>query len=328
MESHDEREATEHGKSRTTERFYGDESRRFNGNHQKHTSGAFCPCGAWRGSLGLEPTIDLYVQHIVEIFREVRRVLREDGTLWLNMGDSYAGSQQGIGADGTAYAGPKQATNAGSVGIQAKPRKAHEIGLKPKDLCMMPARVALALQADGWWLRSDIIWSKPNPMPGSYKDRPTTAHEYVFLLTKAERYYYDADAIAEPTAASSLVRYDYPRVGANNKGHSGEYAIQSAEYTEAEKERGYRNKRSVWEIATEAFPGAHFATFPQKLVEPCILAGCPSDGTVLDPFCGSATTVYVAQRLGRRAIGIDLSAEYLALAEKRLLGQTLPMALT
>ncbi len=377
------------------------------GHWKRKETGPFCPCGAWRGSLGLEPTIDLYVQHIVEIFREVRRVLRKDGTLWLNMGDSYAGSQQGIGADGTAYAGPKQATNTGSVGIQAKPRKAHEIGLKPKDLCMMPARVALALQADGWWLRSDIVWPKPNAMPESVTDRPTRVHEYVFLLTKAERYYYDADAIRESHTSESVARFERGGSFVDGRSDGAPYAMQ---HSPLGHNLG-RNKRSVWEIATEPMGyewckgcgmvyttteyrrlsagatrrcttalddsddekcggtrwealetgrlicvaceveyaksavdkmpkaarcrrceqddawGSHFATFPQKLVEPCILAGCPSDGTVLDPFAGSGTVAYVAQRLGRRAIGIDLSGEYLALAEKRMRGQTLPMEL-
>lgn len=352
---------------------------------------AFCPCGAWRGSLGLEPTIDLYVEHIVEIFREVRRVLRKDGTLWLNMGDSYAGSGKGQMGDGSHSSehGSKQGTSAGTLTGRLPTSYAD---LKPKDLCMMPARVALALQMDGWWLRSDIVWSKPNPMPESVTDRPTRAHEYVFLLTKAATYYYDADAIREPatqplgvaalTGQHKVLAED---MGTNGSGASTLGMNQGA---------AGRNKRSVWEIATEPYPEAHFATFPQKLVEPCILAGtserggCPDCGaprervierqaatpsrhgdwkatgeehrndidrkggfydakaittcwrptcdcgqeqtvpaTVLDPFAGSGTVAYVAQRLGRRAIGIDLSAEYLALAEKRMRGQTLPMPL-
>ncbi len=349
-------------------------------------------------ALGLEPTIDLYVHHIVEVFREVRRVLRKDGTLWLNMGDSY-GAQQGVGFNGNKRL------------PEADRNMKVNTGLKPKDLCMMPARVALALQADGWWLRSDIVWSKPNPMPESVTDRPTRAHEYVFLLTKSARYYYDADAIREPQSESTHARY-----GKNGKRPSGQKIAEpgsgikantsfKAATNEAILPNG-RNKRSVWEIATEAYPEAHFATFPQKLVEPCILAGtsergvCPdcgapcqrvvervepraSDGRdqygaysvrtprgelgtpqrqsghgggtaampstrgettgwrptcecdhedtvpgiVLDPFAGSGTVAYVAQRLGRRAIGIDLNAEYLALAEKRMRGQTLPMPL-
>lgn len=229
-EVHDERESQKSGKSRTTDRFYGDESRKFDGNHQKHTAGASCICGAWLGCLGLEPTPELYVQHIVQIFREVRRVLRKDGTLWLNLGDSYSGSGRGLNGDGShsAKPGEKQYTNKGALdsgGVGAKADMhdkrveagaigrywvAPPPGLKQKDLVGIPWMVAFALRADGWWLRSDIIWSKPNPMPESVTDRPTRAHEYIFLLTKSQKYFYDAEAIKEPIADSSIQRINQP----------------------------------------------------------------------------------------------------------------------
>jgi DNA modification methylase len=190
---------------------------------------------------------------MVEVFREVRRVLRDDGTLWLNLGDSYAS----------------------------------------KNLVGIPWRTALALQADGWWLRSDIIWSKPNPMPESITDRPTKAHEYLFLLTKSARYYYDAEAITEQR---TLPRGRVIEVAAS------------------------RNRRSVWMIAPQPFKGAHFATFPEKLVEPCVLAGSRDGDRVLDPFAGSGTTVVVAERLGRVGIGVECKSEYLHLARARMQG--------
>lgn len=452
--------------------------------HQGNTSAtmkpklsAFCTCGAWRGSLGLEPTIDLYVQHIVEVFREVRRVLRSDGTLWLNMGDSYASN----------WPSPNRRNiigNTESAGKRAT-RPPHMSGdLKEKDLCGMPWRVAFALQADGWWLRSDIIekvklycpcgcgfeleeyvrpaqdrdiiWSKPNPMPESVIDRPTRAHEYLFLLTKSARYYYDVDAIREEPKTQGLPSAESLR-GNGWHDHTQDKALGQHFDGGSTTKKGVplagRNKRSVWEIATEAMGwemcerdgtiydasqyrrlprlevfycdldddgevkdktyiiclsckrwehwASHFATFPQALVEPCVLAGTPAKGScsecgapwerrverarsfesgsgragnmpvgkngvslqgggetldirrgpvvhtkttgwastchhdaepspslVLDPFVGSGTTAFVAQRLGRRAVGIDLSTDYLALAEKRLRGQTLPMKLS
>ena len=242
-----------------------------------------CPkCDAIRESegIGLEPTPDLYVQNMVEVFREVWRVLKPTGTVWLNLGDSYVGT----GHKGE-YTAPKYSAgrNGQAIALNNKVN-----GLKSKDLVGVPWRVAFALQADGWYLRSDIIWSKINPMPESVQDRPTKAHEYIFLLTKSPRYYYDTEAIQETTGA---------------------------------------NKRSVWAIATQPYPEAHFATYPEKLVEPCILAGCPLGGVVLDPFVGSGTTMAVAQRLGRKGVGTDLSTEYLALASKRLGSIALPMNL-
>ena len=240
-------------------------------------------CGSNRidNGIGLEPTPEDFCANMVEVFREVWRVLKPTGTVWLNLGDSYV--------------------EKGLVGI--------------------PWRVAFALQADGWYLRSDIIWSKPNPMPESGTDRPTTAHEYVFLLTKSARYYYDADAIREPHSMTSWT------AESDSNGFNSSNVREHARFSQKLYNPSGRNKRTVGEIATQPYPEAHFATYPEKLVEPCILAGCPQDGTVLDPFVGSGTTLAVAQKLVRKGIGTDLSAEYLGLAAKRLSSVTLPMIL-
>lgn len=307
-EKHDRREETKHGKTRTTDRHYGEKSRRFNGNHQKHTAGQFCQlCGAWRGCLGLEPTPELYVEHLVMVFREVRNILRDDGTLWLNLGDSYAG------------AGDRPAGKGNERGQQKKHKTPDvEIGLKPKDLVGIPWRVAFALQADGWWLRSDIIWHKPNCMPESVRDRPTKAHEYIFLLSKSARYYYDHEAIREGNKV-----YHRPAGGYNNdRGIGGGAGGQAARLALGFKNRDVttvgRNKRTVWTIPTRPFKGAHFAVFPPALIEPCILAGCPLGGTVLDPFGGSGTVGAVATGNNRNAILIDLKDDYLKLAKERI----------
>jgi DNA modification methylase len=276
------------------------------------------------GQLGLEPTPEAYVAAMVEVFREVRRVLRSDGTVWLNLGDSYANDGKWGGSSGGKHV---EALH-GNSGIG---RGKRDTGLKPKDLVGIPWRVAFALQADGWYLRSDIIWSKPNPMPESVTDRPTKSHEYLFLLSKSARYYYDADAVREPH------RWQDPELLATNA--QARQGLRLAQRREAgdmsavrqqpelgrEKGRGKngnaesefsastagRNLRSVWTIATAPYPGAHFATFPPKLVEPCIKAGSPEHGVVLDPFAGSGTTGMVAQSLSRRAVLIDLSMDYL-----------------
>jgi DNA modification methylase len=319
--------------------------------------GRFCRrCGAWRGCLGLEPDPELYVSHLVSILREVRRALRDDGTLWLVLGDSFAAS---------------------------RPRNENGSGLKPKDLMGIPWRVAFALQADGWWLRSDIVWAKPNPMPESVRDRPTRAHEYVFLLAKRRRYYYDPDAVREPDCGRAA--------------GAGYLRPERLSYRDARGPRGQRsqwqpgagrNRRSVWSVATQPFAGAHFATFPEGLVEPCVLAGTsptacgecgapwrrvvaseridrrngaavqggwtdPAEklirgraprpgarcvarrmtvgwepgcdhadgsarGLVLDPFCGSGTTGAVSLRHGRDFLGVELNPEYARLARRRL----------
>ena len=269
-----------------------------------------------KGQLGLEKTPELYVARMVEIFREVRRVLRDDGTLWLNLGDSYH-SQPGQ-RKATDLHGTKQATNKGSNDIGSR----NCPGLKPKDLCGMPWRVAFALQADGWYLRSDIIWHKPNPMPESVTDRPTKAHEYLFLLAKSQKYFYDAEAVKEPQSAGTHQRFGKygRRTGAGEKttGSPNGFIRDKATYDLAILPGG-RNRRTVWLISTKPYKGAHFATFPPKLIEPCILAGCPKMGTVLDPFMGAGTTLLVAQQHGRDGIGIELNPAYVAMAQKRLL---------
>jgi DNA modification methylase len=241
------------------------------------SQGAFCQrCGAWRGSLGLEPDYRLYVAHLVGVLREVRRVLRPDGTLWLNLGDCYAMSTKGAGGRG------KQHTNLGSVQTDRAWQIPH--GLKPKDLVGIPWRVAFALQDDGWWLRRDNVWAKRNPMPESCKDRCTSSHEYLFHLTKSARYFYDAEAIKEPNSETSHTGGRYKAVDswkyATVRGDAG--AILRGE---APIPRNGRNKRSVWSLATAPFPEAHFATFPPALVEPCILAGTSARGVC--PSCAA-----------------------------------------
>ena len=314
-------------------------------------------CGAWRGQLGLEPSFDEYVRHVVDVFREVRQVLKPTGTLWVNLGDCYNAATSTPRAASTNRVGYWQA--AGSMGD----RRVNARGLKPKDLVGMPWRVALALQADGWYLRSDVIWAKPNPVPEGVRDRPVRAHEYLFLLSKEGRYFYDADAVREVDSAADIDKKTRARAWALRSGHP---------------------QRSVWSISTQRYRHAHFATFPERLVEPCILAGtseagcCPACGrpwrrhtcvryenpgnrasngprslerraespgfekrllrvldgevweptcacgrdrvpsTVLDPFAGSGTTLAVARRLGRRSIGIELSADYTDLACERV----------
>jgi DNA modification methylase len=264
------------------------------------------------GQIGLEPSYADFVAQMVAVFRDVRRVLRGDATLWLNLGDSYAG---GSIANSTRPGNPDKnggASNRNGLGAVS--------GLKPKDLCGIPWRVAFALQADGWWLRQDIIWSKPNPMPESVTDRCTKAHEYLFLLTKSERYYFDQDAIAEPAVRAGLVLHSYG-TGAKDRADVSEAndrrtRIGLANWNQAQPDT--RNKRSVWEVCTAPYAEAHFATFPPALIEPCIMAGCPKGGTVLDPFGGAGTTALVADRLGRNAILIELNPDYAAMAEHRI----------
>jgi DNA modification methylase len=298
--------------------------------------------------IGLEQSPDDYTAVIVAVFREVKRVLRDDGTLWLNLGDSYAtgagkvGEHPGGGAQGARWRGNGSKHDYGS-GPMTQPNRMPIAGLKPKDLCGIPWRVAFALQADGWYLRQDIIWSKPNPMPESVTDRCTKAHEYIFMLSKSERYYYDQDAIREPLAESSIGRisqenFDHQTGGPKDYGHrtntnrSARKALCNLKekyiaaekwgdrYTgwEARDKTIRRNKRSVWEVATAPFTEAHFATFPPALIEPCILAGCPKGGTVLDPFGGAGTTGLVADRLGRNAILIELNEDYAQMARRRI----------
>jgi DNA modification methylase len=256
------------------------------------------------GQLGLEPTAEEYIDKMVEIFHETMRVLTPEGTLWLNLGDSYTGSKN----DGK----PGKTSNVGNTerGIQVCiPKKG-----RPKNLVGIPWRVALALQSDGWYLRQDIIWHKSNAMPESVTDRCTKSHEYIFLLTKSPKYYFDSEAIQEPIL--------YPRArgmkfgGNKYPGIEGNEIYSGNEY-DASKQTG-KNKRSVWSIPTKPYKGAHFAVMPPDLVKPCILAGCPKNGTVLDPFAGSGTTLSVAVDLGRNAIGIELNPDYIPLIHKRL----------
>ncbi len=273
------------------------------------------------GQLGLEPTPEAYVCRLAGIFAEIRRVLRADGTAWLNLGDSYArDARKGQHKPGDAGKQGYVYDRGNGRASATLDLKAPGPGLKPKDLVGIPWRVAFALQADGWYLRSDIIWSKPNPMPESVIDRPTKAHEYLFLLSKSERYFYDAPAIAEPATETSLKKFtdngtDKQRGhGRRHAGFNGRYARR----LELEGVPSTRNRRSVWTIATEPFPQAHFATFPKALAELCVLVGSPPKGVVLDPFAGSGTTGVVALRHGRSFIGIELNPEYAVMARNRI----------
>jgi site-specific DNA-methyltransferase (adenine-specific) len=258
------------------------------------------------GQLGLESTPDEYVSRMVAVFREVRRVLRDDGTLWLNLGDTYLGTGYGPGTGGCPGV-PGQFNQS-----REKQRIAVPTGLKPKDLTGIPWRVAFALQADGWYLRSDIIWAKPNPMPESVTDRPTKAHEYVFLLSKSPKYFYDADAVREGAAGGR------EKFGGDKWGDKGVDASRNDQGRFDESIVTTRNRRTVWSIATQPFPGAHFAVFPPALVIPMVDAGCPEGGTVLDPFSGSGTTGIVAVERGRSFIGCELNQEYADMARGRL----------
>jgi DNA modification methylase len=323
------------------------------------------------GQIGLEDTPDAFVAQMVEVFREVRRVLRDDGTLWLNLGDSYASapgqatrggppsSSSTLEGNGHRGGGPKLAnlSRVGKSGNKNHPASDHERrpfapGLKPKDLIGIPWRVAFALQADGWYLRQDIIWAKPNPMPESVRDRCTKAHEYLFLLSKGPRYHFDAEAIAEAVAPATVARLaqdvesqagsdrvpgktngtmkavgkgnakTFRGGGAYTQGRSfdNDASVERDSHGNAPNESGTRNRRSVWTVATQPFKEAHFATYPPELIEPCILAGCPVGGTVLDPFGGAGTTGLVADRLQRNAVLIELNPAYAEIARKRLEG--------
>lgn len=324
------------------------------------------------GQIGLEPTLESYIETMVQVFREVRRVLRDDGTIWVNMGDSYSGSwARSSTPGGTLENSPKQRTN---VGSHAGDHDCEIIpaGLKPKDMIGMPWMLAFALRADGWYLRADIIWSKPNPMPESVRDRPTKAHEYIFLLSKSEQYYYDFEAQREAVSGNAHSRGDgvnpkaratpagwdtstgagghgkIHKEGRNSRMHVDRDVahLKQAKCTDPRVKPGdrfghtagwrnkqnesfsaavsglapgdKRNRRSVWEVPTQSFSDAHFATFPEALIQPCILAGCPVGGTVLDPFMGSGTTALVARANGCNAVGLELNPEYIGIARKRL----------
>ena len=267
------------------------------------------------GQIGLEQTPAEYVAQIVAVMREVRRVLRDDGTAWLNLGDSYAGSW------GAQSRGDKHGSPVSAAQIDASPKRTRTgsipagSNVKPKDLLGIPWRVAFALQDDGWWLRSDIVWSKPNPMPESVTDRPTRAHEYVFLLTKSARYFYDADAIAEVSTYpgdNRAKRTDTRKVTDPMCADGGSRARTGNPTGET------RNARSVWTIASQPYAGAHFATMPPELARRCILAGSRKGDVVLDPFNGAGTTGLVALGHHRRYVGTELNAEYIALTHERL----------
>lgn len=311
------------------------------------------------GQLGLEKTPEEYVEKMVKVFREVRRVLRDDGTLWLNIGDSYAAGGNG---GGTA----KQESNRGTRALKGK-RKMAPSGLKPKDLVGIPWMLAFALRADGWYLRQDIIWSKPNPMPESVEDRCTKAHEYIFLMAKSRKYFYNADAIKTPIKDASIAR-----LAQDIEAQEGSHRVpgktngamkavmkmpsgwaNSPNYREGMPEapkrkafdssmaaggskigahKGYfdaegnllvgstANKKSVWEVVTMPFAEAHFATFPEALIAPMIRAGSPDKGLILDPFMGAGTTAVVCKKLNRKFLGIELNLEYIKIAEDRIKG--------
>lgn len=296
------------------------------------------------GQIGLEETPELFVAKMVEVFTEVKRVLKKDGTLWLNLGDSYARNPQNE-TDPNKNAGFSK----GKTCAEARNKRPIPEGLKAKDLIGIPWMVAFALRSSGWYLRQDIIWHKPNPMPESVTDRCTKAHEYIFLLSKSQKYYYDHEAIKQPMAASSFDRLNQDvesqegseRVPGKKNGKMkavGQYVggkkhkniedkgqhlhtfnkTRNYNGQEWENEDGKANKRSVWTVTTKPFSEAHFATFPEDLIVDCIKAGCPENGLVLDPFMGAGTTALVASKLNRNFIGFELSADYIKITEKRL----------
>jgi len=292
-----------------------------------------------QGQIGLETTPEEYIAHLVEIFNEVRRILRSDGTAWINIGDCYAGSGIGRYADGHHSEGKKQATNTGSV-LGCLKRTSSD-GCKAKDLIGIPWMLAFALRADGWYLRQDIIWEKPNAMPESVKDRCTKSYEHIFLLAKNSRYYFDHEAIKEPRkdarnnapVAGSFGAFGPPQSrfrGSGNllrKQRPAPGNIHPSRFCGNIPYNGEdlrRSKRDVWSVATQGYKGSHFAVFPEKLVEPCILAGCPEGGTVLDPFTGSGTTGVVAKRLRRNFVGIELNPAYHKLATERIVAAIPP----
>lgn len=284
------------------------------------------------GQIGLEESPERYIEKLVIIFREVRRVLRDDGTLWIVIGDSYAGYGNRGGGDPT--------TKQRNLGDQSYPRKTTPEGCKPKDLIGIPWMLAFALRADGWYLRQDIIWQKPNAMPESVRDRCTKSHEYIFLLSKSKKYYFDAEEISEPCAESTIKRIKQDidgQKGSTRQQSRGNRPMKAAspryggkKYTENPDQfnrtksgnfydyKPRRNKRDVWTVPTSAYRDAHFATFPPDLIKPCILAGSSRGGTVLDPFCGSGTTGAVALNLNRNFIGIDINPDYCEIARKRI----------
>ncbi len=284
-------------------------------------------CGAKRidKQFGLETTYQEHIQNIVKLFRAMKPKLKDTATIWLNYGDSYAATVNGTKVKDMKKnlqknrLENKSKTNGvyDDKGFIDKPFSTIQGSLKPKDLVMIPNRIAIALQDDGWWIRSEIIWHKPNPMPESTKDRPTSAHEKIWLITKSKKYYYDADAIKEPVKENSKKRVQYG-LKASHKANPYSYMDTDKMGERFCNSDGKRNKRNVWTITTKPFKEAHFATFPKDLIEPCIKAGCPEGGVVLDPFGGSGTTGIVAQSLNRQAILIELNKNYINIANKRI----------
>lgn len=289
------------------------------------------------GQIGLEDTPEQFVSKMVEVFTEVKRLLKPEGTLWLNLGDSYAGSGKGLNGDGSpGRCGDKQNTHKGTVtGNISKPAKL--TNFKPKDLIGIPWMVAFALRSTGWYLRQDIIWAKPNPMPESVTDRCTKSHEYIFLLTKSQKYFYDHEAIKQDSKdpQDDARRYetqtwdnknspDKLRNGIRPRRIGGnKYGDDTSEFNRTKSGNMYfglekANKRSVWTVTTKPFSEAHFATFPQDLIVDCIKAGCPVDGIVLDPFMGAGTTALVASKLNRNFVGFELNPDYIKIAKDRL----------
>ncbi len=276
------------------------------------------------GQLGLEKTPEEYTAKMVEIFREVRRVLRDDGTLWLNLGDSYAGS--GCGTNDYRTEASRSINKSDKMYCKKPPQQKIVSGdIKAKDLLGIPWRVAFALQADGWYLRQDIIWHKPNTMPESVTDRPTKAHEYIFLLSKSAKYYYDSEAVKEEALHPTVRHKSTRKTNAQEAAFLGNAPTNLGRCGTAED--GMRNRRSVWTVATHPYKEAHFATFPPDLIKPCIKAGCPEEGIVIDPFMGSGTTAEVCCNLNRQFIGIELNPEYCKLAEARIARATAQMRL-
>lgn len=260
--------------------------------------------------IGLEKTPEEYIEKLVAVFHEVRRVMVDDGTLWVNIGDSYAGSMKGAAGYPENAMNYKQGTNRGTLGKATLVKQC--TGCKNKDLIGIPWMLAFALRADGWYLRQDIIWSKPSVMPESVTDRCTKSHEYIFLLSKSKKYYFNAKAIAEPaTSFDANVRNRDATKLNNTPGRTKMKGLVRNDYLT-------RNKRSVWTVATQPLREAHFATYPEKLIVDCIKAGCPEDGIVLDPFIGSGTTAIVARKLNRNYIGFELNPNYVCIAERRI----------
>jgi site-specific DNA-methyltransferase (cytosine-N4-specific) len=323
--------SAEHDEGRERAKRYKDEGRStgqhggWEGRAWRGDGSSTCRCGASRvdQQIGLEPTPETYVEQMVAVFRQVRRVLSDHGTCWVNLGDSYASAwacdRRNVVGSGSLEHGKREDRPNRLVG-----------GLKEKDLVGIPWRVAFALQADGWYLRSDIIWSKPNPMPESVTDRPTKAHEYVFLLSKQPRYFFDQEAVREKYQdGPGLTGGAYAPPGqtphGNARGPDGRHTTRvlgaggSIQHRDGERwPNGGRNIRSVWEIATQPYPEAHFATFPEALAERCIKAGCPEGGVVLDPFMGSGTVALVARNQRRHSVGIELNEDYARLCARRL----------